>query len=67
MEAVKFINRTHNNNNQHRDLTYTIRYLLNGGYFPNATEPIPKRLLYDTNDLFLAVSDFAKLYNEKIK
>jgi len=65
MEAVRFINKTHNDNNEHRDLTYTIKYLLNGGYFPRATEPTPKRLMHSTYDLFLAISDFAKYYNKK--
>jgi hypothetical protein len=65
IEVVDFINKTHNNNNEHRDLTYTIKYLLSGGYFPGATEPTPKRLMHSVNDLFLAVSDFAKCYNKK--
>jgi hypothetical protein len=70
MEAVEFINKTHNNvkvnfDNEHRDLTYTIQYLIGGGYFPRAKEPSPKRLMHSINDLFLPVSDFAKLYNEK--
>jgi len=62
MEAVSFINKTHNQNNPHRDLAYTIKYLLNGGWW--GENQIPRRVLSDTEQLFLAVSDFAKLYNE---
>jgi hypothetical protein len=62
MEAVSFINKTHNQNNPHRDLTYTITYLLNGGWWGEIQ--ISRRILSDTEQLFLAVSDFAKLYNE---
>ena len=65
MEAVEFINKTHNFDNEHRDLTYTIQYLISGGYFPGAIEPLPKRLMHSINNLFLAVSDFAKLFNNK--
>jgi hypothetical protein len=63
MEAVSFINKTHNQNNPHRDLAYTIKYLLNGGWW--GENQIPRRVLSDTEQLFLAVSDFAKLYNNK--
>jgi hypothetical protein len=66
MEAVKFINNTHNQDNPYRDLTYTIKHLLNGGWWKLKSEEklIPRRLLSDIEQLFLAVSDFAKLYNE---
>lgn len=63
MKVVEFINKTHNNNNPHRDLVYTINYLLNGGWWGETL--IPKRLLSNKEQLFLAVSDFAKYYNEK--
>jgi hypothetical protein len=67
MEAVKFINNTHNQDNPYRDLTYTIKHLLNGGWWKLKSEEklIPRRLLSDIEQLFLAVSDFAKLYNEE--
>jgi len=62
MEAVKFINKTHNQGNPHRDLLYTINYLLNGGWLGERL--LPKRHYIDIEPLFLAVSDFAKVYNE---
>ncbi len=62
MEAVEFINKTHKDNNPYRDLHYTIGYLLHGGWWGD--NRIPERLLSDKTQLFLAVSDFAKLYNE---
>ena len=62
MEAVEFINKTHKENNPYRDLHYTIGYLLHGGWWGD--NRIPERLLSDKTQLFLAVSDFAKLYNE---
>lgn len=61
MQAVVFINATHNMGNKHRDLTYTIQYLMTGGYF--YSELVPRRFLSNTTDLFLAVSDFAIQYN----
>ncbi len=63
MEAIEFINKTHKENNPYRDLHYTIGYLLHGGWWGD--NRIPERLLSDKTQLFLAVSDFAKLYNEE--
>lgn len=63
MMCVEFINKTHNDNNPHRDLVYTINHLLNGGWWGETL--IPKRLLSNKEQLFFAVSDFAKYYNEK--
>jgi len=63
MEAVEFINKTHKNNNPYRDLHYTMGYLLHGGWWGETK--VPERLLSDKTELFLAVSDFAKLYNDK--
>jgi hypothetical protein len=61
MDAVEFINKTHNDGNPYRDLQYTIEYLLHGGWWGETK--IPRRLLSDITQIFLAVSDFAKLYN----
>jgi hypothetical protein len=63
MEAVEFINNTHNQGIPHRDLHYTMGYLLHGGWWRDTL--IPERLLSDKTQLFIAVSDFAKLYNNK--
>ena len=63
MEAVEFINKTHKDNNPYRDLHYTVGYLLHGGWWEKTK--IPERLLSDKTQLFLAVSDFAKLFNNK--
>lgn len=63
MEAVEFINKIHKDNNPYRDLHYTVGYLLHGGWWGKTK--IPKRLLSNKTQLFLAVSDFAKLYNNK--
>lgn len=60
IEAVQFINKTHNQGNPHRDLLYTIKYLLNGGWWGERL--VPMRNLSDIEPLFLAVSDFAKLH-----
>ena len=62
MEAVEFINNTHNQDNPYRDLHYTMGSLLHGGWWKNTK--IPRRLLSNIEELFIAVSDFAKLYNE---
>jgi hypothetical protein len=62
IESIEFINKIHKENNPYRDLHYTIGYLLHGGWWGDTK--IPERLLSDKMQLFLAVSDFAKLYNE---
>lgn len=70
MEAVEFINKNKHKHklinpaqNQCRDLHYTIGYLLNGGWWGDTK--VPRRLFSDITQLFLAVSDFAKLFNDK--
>jgi hypothetical protein len=65
MDAILFINQLHKDNVEGRDFLYTIQYLMSGGYFPKSNEKCPKRLLNNIDNLFLAVSDFAKMFNNK--
>ena len=45
MKVLEKINESHNAGIKARDLTYTIKYLLNGGYFPNSTEKLPPLIM----------------------
>jgi hypothetical protein len=67
MQAVEFINKTHNQGNLRRDLVYTMQYLLCGGFWHDSSTRVESRLLHSKDNLFLAVFDYAKQYNEKAK
>lgn len=65
MEAINFINKTHKNGYPGRDVSYTIKFLLNGGYMFPKLYPAKEfpTLTFSKENLFERVYIFAKEYN----
>jgi len=59
MKNVASINATHNDNILYRDYSYTIKYLLNGGYFGNNDFKL-SRLTMTAENLSLRINEYLK-------
>lgn len=63
MKAVEFINSTHKQNIEFRDLNYTLNGLASGGYWNNAMYKEPVVSFNSIEDVFDAVYRYAKSWN----
>lgn len=62
MEVIKKINTTHNDGNPHRDLMYTMNYLLGGGYKFGNNYKLDS-VIFSLDNLFNRASEFIIHYN----